>query len=94
MTPKKPVSATLVDHLLTALPLGDYFSPVQLAGQLRWPLERVLAAIEAGELPARRVRGEWLISKDALNEMFRRGDQSRLSTSTPDCGGDSEAHRG
>jgi excisionase family DNA binding protein len=65
-------SSELVRQLLTTLPLGDFFTPQQLSSQIGRPVPWVLQAIEAGELPARRVRGEWLISKDALNEYFRR----------------------
>ncbi|MCP4493628.1 MAG: excisionase family DNA-binding protein [Gammaproteobacteria bacterium] len=68
-------SQQLVRNLLDALPLGDYFTPGRLASQLRWPVSRVLAAIDAGELPARRVGGEWLLSKEALNAYFRATDQ-------------------
>ena len=65
-------SAELVRRLLTTLPLGDFFTPQQLSAQLGRPLPWVIQAIESGELPARRVRGEWLISKDAINASFRR----------------------
>lgn len=65
-------SAELIRRLLTTLPLGDFFTPQQLSAQIGRPLPWVLEAIEGGDLPARRVRGEWLISKDALNDYFRR----------------------
>lgn len=71
MSAKAKPSQELVRNLLSALPLGDYFTPGQLAGQIRWPVTKVLSAIEAGEMPARRVQGEWLISKDQLNAYFR-----------------------
>lgn len=64
-------SSELVRRLLTTLPLGDFFTPQQLSSQIQRPVPWVLQAIEAGELPARRVRGDWLISKDALNAYFR-----------------------
>ena len=72
MYPKPKPSAELVRRLLSTLPLGDYFSPVQLAAQLGWPTARVLEAIEAGDLPARRVQGEWMLSRDIVNDFFRR----------------------
>jgi excisionase family DNA binding protein len=62
----------LVRQLITTLPLGDFFTPQQLSAQIGRPVPWVMEAIEAGELPARQVRGEWLISKDALNTYFRR----------------------
>jgi hypothetical protein len=61
----------LVQRLLTTLPLGDYFPPELLAAQMRRPLSWALEAIQTGELPARKVRGEWVISKDALDRYFR-----------------------
>lgn len=64
-------SSELVRQLLTTLPLGDFFTPPQLAAQIGRPVPWVVEAIKAGELPARQVRGEWLISKDALNAYFR-----------------------
>jgi hypothetical protein len=72
MTKAPKPSQELVRNLLDALPLGDYFTPGQLAGQVRWPVSRVIGAINAGELPARPVAGEWMISKEALNAYFRR----------------------
>lgn len=75
MAPSSTPHPDLARKLLAALPLGDYFTPHQLATQLGRPLDWVLTAIESGELPARRVRGEWLISKDALNAYFRAGGE-------------------
>ncbi len=74
MDDRKKASRELVTNLLSTLPLGDFFSPEDLANQLRWPTERVLEAIEAGELPARRVRGAWVLSKEAVNAYFHRLD--------------------
>jgi len=69
----RTAAADLARALMTALPLGDYFGPEALAKQLGQSVSWVLSAIESGEIPARRVLGTWLISKDALNERFREG---------------------
>jgi len=53
--------------------LGDYFGAEALAKHLGHPVSWVISAIERGEIPARRVLGQWLISKDALNERLRAG---------------------
>ena len=72
-SPEARPSSELVHRLLTALPLGDYFTPEQLAAQMAKPASWVFDAILQGDLPARRVRGEWVISKDALNAFLRGG---------------------